>query len=80
MQEEREILVKKVFPQLRLRFQPLGVQIVAVDLRWGITQEEKERGEVLPLCLSQIDQCRPYFIGLLGTRYGLVPGNFPRSF
>ena len=77
MQEEREILVKKVFPQLRLRFQPLGVQIVAVDLRWGITQEEKERGEVLPLCLSQIDQCRPYFIGLLGTRYGLVPGQFP---
>ena len=76
MQEERDILVKKVFPRLRRRFQDLGVQIVVVDLRWGVTREEQERGEVVPICLSQIDRCRPYFIGLLGTRYGRAWGQF----
>ena len=42
-----------------------------VDLRWGITDEQK--GEVLPICLAEIERCRPYFIGLLGERYGWVP-------
>ena len=27
--------------------------------------EEAERGDVLPICLSEIDQARPYFIGFL---------------
>lgn len=44
-----------------------------VDLRWGITVEQAERGEVLPICLSEIDRARPYFIGMLGERYGWVP-------
>jgi len=76
MQEERNILVKEVFPRLRVRLLGKGVQLSVVDLRWGITQEEAERGEVVPVCLSQIDRCRPYFIGLLGNRYGWVPGQF----
>jgi hypothetical protein len=44
-----------------------------VDLRWGITAEQAEEGEALPLCLEAIRRCRPYFIGLLGERYGWVP-------
>ncbi len=28
------------------------------------------RGQVLPLCLAEIERSRPYFIGLLGERYG----------
>ena len=47
--------------------------MVDVDLRWGITEEEAERGEVLPICLSEIDRARPYFVGFLGERYGWVP-------
>jgi tetratricopeptide (TPR) repeat protein len=72
-QEERSLLVKHVFPSLRRRAKSRGVDIVDVDLRWGVTAEQTERGETLPLCLAEIDNCRPYFISLLGERYGWVP-------
>ncbi|MDB2417275.1 tetratricopeptide repeat protein [Paracoccaceae bacterium] len=71
--EERDLLVRKVFPSLRAKLQSRFVDLVDVDLRWGITEEEAERGEVLPICLSEIDRARPYFIGFLGERYGWVP-------
>ena len=71
--EERDLLVRRVFPTLRARLQSRFVDLVDVDLRWGITEEEAERGEVLPICLSEIDRARPYFIGLLGERYGWIP-------
>ena len=73
MQEDRDYLVKFVFPQLRKLCEALGVTWGEVDLRWGITDEEAAEGRVLPLCLEEIHRCRPYFIGLLGERYGWVP-------
>lgn len=72
-QGERSLLVQQVFPSLRRRARSREVEIVDVDLRWGVTAEMTERGETLPLCLGEIDRCRPYFISLLGERYGWVP-------
>lgn len=72
MQEDRNWLVKHVFPQLRKRCEARGVTWGEVDLRWGVTEEEAAEGKVLPLCLEEIRHCRPYFIGLLGERYGWV--------
>lgn len=77
MHEEREELVKRIFPQLRKLCEERGVTWGEVDLRWGITREQAERGEVLPVCLEEIHRCRPYFIGLLGERYGWVPEEIP---
>ncbi len=74
MHAEREHLVKFVFPELRRLCQSHGVEWAEVDLRWGITQSEAERGEVVELCLEEIDRCRPYFIGLLGDHYGTAAG------
>jgi nephrocystin-3 len=71
--EERDLLVKKVFPALRARLRDRFVELVDVDLRWGITIEQAQRREVLPICLAEIDRARPYFIGMLGERYGWVP-------
>jgi nephrocystin-3 len=71
--EERDLLVRRVFPALRAKLKDRFVELVDVDLRWGITAEQAERGEVLPICLTEIDRSRPYFIGLLGERYGWVP-------
>lgn len=73
MHAERDELVKFVFPELRRRCRERGVEFVDVDLRWGITDEQKAEGKVLPICLAEIERCRPYFIGLLGERYGWVP-------
>ncbi len=79
MREERDRLVKFVFPELRRRFRTRGVQIVDIDLRWGISEEQAKRGETLPVCLAEIERCRPYFIVLLGERYGWVPEELPPS-
>lgn len=71
--EERDLLVRRVFPALRARLRERFVELVDVDLRWGITVEQAERGEVLPICLAEIDRARPYFVGMLGERYGWIP-------
>jgi hypothetical protein len=71
--EERHLLVTQVFPSIRAKLKDRFVDLVDVDLRWGITPEEAERGEVLPICLAEVDRARPYFIGMLGERYGSVP-------
>src|SRR5580704_189438 len=73
MQAERDHLVKFIFPQLRRLCESRGVTWGEVDLRWGVTDEEAAEGRVLPICLEEIKRCRPYFIGILGERYGWVP-------
>ena len=70
---ERDLLVRKVFPELRRKCRERQVELVDVDLRWGITEKEAKQGKVLPICLAEIDRSRPYFIGFLGERYGWVP-------
>lgn len=79
MHEERDELVKFIFPQLRDLCESRGVIWGEVDLRWGITDEESADGQVLPICLAEINDCRPYFICLLGERYGWVPNELPAS-
>ncbi|QPN66566.1 tetratricopeptide repeat protein [Synechococcus sp. CBW1006] len=71
--DERDLLVKQVFPSLRRRAQDRGVEVVDVDLRWGITEEESQQGNVIGICLAEIERCRPYFVGMLGERYGWTP-------
>ena len=71
--EERNLLVRKIFPELRRRCRERQVELVDVDLRWGITEEEAKQGKVLPICLAEIDRSRPYFMGFIGDRYGWVP-------
>jgi nephrocystin-3 len=74
---ERDELVRRVFPELRRRCKDRFVEIVEVDLRWGITEDQSRAGATLKICLQEIDRCRPsapvFFIGLLGERYGWVP-------
>ncbi len=77
MAAERDELVKFVFPRVRKLCEERGVAFGEVDLRWGITDEQKAEGQVLPICLAEIERTRPYFIGLLGERYGWVPEQIP---
>jgi len=48
-----------------------------VDLRWGVPDEAKAEGKVLPLSLAEIERCRAYFIDLLGERMDGVPEEIP---
>jgi nephrocystin-3 len=56
-----------------------GVTWGAVDLRWGVTDEERVEGKVLPSCPGEVRRCRPYFIGVPGKQYGWVPQDLPKS-
>jgi len=73
LQEEREHLVKKIFPEIRSLCRARGITFTEVDLRWGLTDEQLALGQVIRTCLEEVDKCRPYFIGITGDRYGFVP-------
>ena len=64
MHAEREELVKFTFPELRRRCRERQVEFVGVDLRWGITDEQKAEGQVLPICLEEIERCRRCSTGI----------------
>ena len=70
---DRDELMAQTWPALRSLCRERSVEFVEVDLRWGITEEQSQRKETVQYCLDEIKRCRPYFIGLLGERYGWVP-------
>lgn len=74
MQEERDILMKRVFPRLSALASDRLVTMTPIDLRWGITGEDAQSGRVIELCLREIERCQPFFVGILGSRYGWCPG------
>jgi len=79
MHAERDYLVHDVFLELRERCARRQLHLIDVDLRWGVTEEEEKQGKVLEICLDEIERCRPFFIGILGERYGGVPANYALS-
>eukprot|EP01133_Synstelium_polycarpum_P005272 gene5272-6110_t len=74
MHGERDLIVKYVVPELRERAAARRIHVTEVDLRWGITEDEAARNRSVELCLDEVDRCRPFFVGLLGQRYGWIPG------
>jgi tetratricopeptide (TPR) repeat protein len=77
MHAERDHLVRVVFPELRERCAARRLHLVDIDLRWGVTEADAEQGKVLDICLDEIDKSRPFFIAILGERYGYVPPKIP---
>ena len=75
MMEERNMLMTHAWPELRRYCRERQVELVEVDLRWGIAEEQSTRKETLKLCLDEIRACRPYFISLIGERYGWIPND-----
>lgn len=73
MQSERDYLITKVFPRLQAEAARRDVTIIPLDLRWGVTEEESQTGKVIEICLQEILYSRPFFIGLIGDRYGWCP-------
>ena len=78
MMAERDVLRDYVFPELEERLAERRVRLEPIDLRWGVeTTDAKEREQkeltVLKVCLNEIDRCNPFFIGIIGDRYGWVP-------
>lgn len=45
MHAERDYLVRHAFPERRARFRTHQIELVEVDLRWGITRSQAESGK-----------------------------------
>jgi hypothetical protein len=77
MQAERDYLKHIVFPKVEDELRTKRIKLETVDLRWGVdsasVKEDERETTVLKVCLEEIKRCRPFFIGLLGDRYGWVP-------
>lgn len=70
LDKERSYIVNTVFQNLESKYP--NYKFDAIDLRWGITEEEAKGKQVVDLCMRYLYECRPHFIGILGSRYGSV--------
>jgi hypothetical protein len=77
---ERDHLVTVVFPELRERVELLGLEFFDVDLRRGVSAKDLngETANSWDYCRQWIDRVEPFFVCILGQRYGWVPE--PRHF
>lgn len=77
MQSERDYIRKYIVPKLEKQLAEFHVSVQVTDLRWGVdtqsVDENERESKVLHVCLDAIQNSRPYFIALLGERYGWVP-------
>lgn len=74
MQHERDLIHKYVYPVVRDDAIRYGETLSIIDLRWGVDTSNMTSREalnkVLHICRDKIHASRPFFIALLGTRYG----------
>ena len=61
----------------KIDISPIFIHIVILIFNnIGVTAEMAESGSTLKTCLNEIDRCRPFFVGFLGTRYGWCPPSY----
>ncbi|XP_055989915.1 telomerase protein component 1 [Sorex fumeus] len=75
MHGERDLLLRSVVPALQARLAPHRISLHAIDLRWGVTEEESRRNRQLEVCLREVEDSQ-LFVGLLGSRYGYTPPDY----
>jgi len=78
MQAERDALRDFTLPKVNEFAAKYGRAVELIDLRWGVdtasvSSEEEQNRKVLRTCLDEIARSRPFFLGLIGDRYGWIP-------
>lgn len=68
---ERDFLEEEIFPKLNSLCRERGLSFQPVDLRWNSKQGQGTSEQILRVCLDNVERCAPYFICLLGDRYGV---------
>jgi hypothetical protein len=73
LDEERTYLVKYIFPRIVDYCEARYISFHSIDLRWGITAEQDLEKDIVKVCFDEIDYSSPFFIGIVGGRYGWIP-------
>jgi tetratricopeptide (TPR) repeat protein len=76
-QRERLLLHSKVFPVIRKLCEARRISFSVVDLRLGEVSAQTVEEQILSYGTSEIDRCRPYFLGIIGDHYGHIPSEIP---
>lgn len=72
MDEERNYLRDVVVHRIQEKARKRAVAVTALDLRWGIP-EGTDLGKTIEICMNEIDNSFPFFIGIVGGSYGSQP-------
>lgn len=78
MDVERDALKNIVEPRLNEFLKSYACSLEFIDLRHSVkttstmTLIEREK-QIFNICLEEIDNCKPYFMGIIGHRYGWIP-------
>ena len=64
LQDERNYLMRHIFPELRLYASKRDVTLTELDFRWGITEDEARSGKVLEFCFKEIENSVPFLLVL----------------
>jgi len=76
-EQERDILHKFVFPELKTLCHKSGFGFQPIDLRWGVMEEAGTDQQTMNICLNEIKRSsydpKPNLLLLVGQRYGWVP-------
>jgi WD40 repeat protein len=76
--DERDVLQRRVFPELDAYCTARGYQFYPLDLRWGVNEEAQLDQRTVEICLNEVraaktDYPPPNFLIMIGNRYGFVP-------
>ena len=76
-----EMINAVVIPQINDILKEYKIQLHAIDLRWGLTAEDTSTSGLgaLEHCLREVQKSTPFFISLLGERYGWCPEEYKIS-
>jgi tetratricopeptide (TPR) repeat protein len=83
-QTERDVLQRRVFPELRRLCAASGYRLQPIDLRWGVSEAAGTERQTLRICFDELERCRQlspdlFLLIQLGQRYGscLLPPQVP---
>ncbi|EDO31117.1 predicted protein, partial [Nematostella vectensis] len=76
--EERNLLMRDVYPSLRKYCQQHSLEFQVVDMRWGVRDEATADHKTSDLCIQEIKNCQrltqgPNYVCFLGNKYGYRP-------
>ena len=77
MQNERDAFHRVILPRLNGVLAEYGQSAQLCDLRWGVDTsgdgEAESTRKILDVCFDSIKTSIPFFVVMLGDRYGWVP-------
>ena len=75
---ERDILAEHILPKLHQSFQATGIDIILVDLRYGVKDDNTKEHKTWQVCEQELSRCYNesgglYFLSLQSNKYGYQP-------